>query len=386
MSYLLAVPPSSRPTQAPGLNWLATAGVIGAAILTVRPLGAGGWALAVAALLPLNSLLLAARHIPIDRLSGRPALIWLTFAVIAANALVAASESGTAYLFCYFLAGHAGVRLAFRPAVLVAALCGVLCAAVMYFGIGPGAGQLPWPVGLSVGLPVLIGMNSRSRREAVEAVLAAAQAEARSAQAEARSASLAERARIARDVHDVLAHSLAGVNMQLELADALLETGDLERVRIANERAHSLVRDSLRQAQWTVHTLREDALPLVGSLTAMLESSGHRDVLDVSGDDREVPALVVQNLLRIAQESLTNAARHAPGGAVQAKLEMGPESVMLRVTNRPGTRAANSEVGSGMGLVGMRERVALLKGTLVAGPVTDGPDQGGWRVTAVVPL
>lgn len=109
--------------------------------------------------------------------------------------------------------------------------------------------------------------------------------------------------------------------MQLELADALLDTGDLDKVREANDKAHSMVKESLKQAQWTVHALREDALPLLESLTAMLESSGHRDVLTVTGTVRQVPhAQVTQNLLRIAQESLTNAARHAPGGEVSVEL------------------------------------------------------------------
>jgi signal transduction histidine kinase len=374
---------SSRPVL--NLSWLITAAVCTSAILTVGPFGTSGWGLLAAILLPLNCLFLAVRHIPVTKLHGRPAVIWLTVAVIAANALVAADVDGTAYLFCYFLAGHAGLRLATRPAISVATLCGALCAGVMFFDIGPGAGQLPWPVGLSVGLPVLIGMANRSRREAVESALEAARSAERAAQAEARSVLLAERARIARDVHDVLAHSLAGVNMQLELADALLETGDLERVREANQRAHSLVKDSLRQAQWTVHALREDTLPLLDSLKAMLESSGHRDVLTVTGEDREVPAAVVQNLLRIAQEALTNAARHAPGGRVHVELEQRPAEVMLRVTNRAAQRPVTPSVGSGMGLVGMRERVAMLGGTLAVGPVGEGEDAGGWQVTAVVP-
>lgn len=144
-------------------------------------------------------------------------------------------------------------------------------------------------------------------------MIAASESAERAALAEARTAVLTERGRIARDVHDVLAHSLAGINMQLELADALIDTGDLEKVREANARAHALVKESLKQAQWTVHALREDALPLVESLTAMVESSGHHDALTVTGTDRELPTQVTQNLLRIAQESLTNAARHAPG-------------------------------------------------------------------------
>jgi signal transduction histidine kinase len=185
-------------------------------------------------------------------------------------------------------------------------------------------------------------------------------------------------------VHDVLAHSLAGINMQLELADALLDTGDLEKVREANDKAHGLVKESLKQAQWTVHALREDALPLPESLTAMVESSGHHDALTVTGTVREVAAQVTQNLLRIAQEALTNAARHAPGGAVGVELTFSASSITLRIRNRAATRAVKPGVGSGMGLVGMRERVALLGGSVSAGPITEGEDQGGWQVEAVI--
>ncbi|MDP9828112.1 signal transduction histidine kinase [Kineosporia succinea] len=379
--------PAPSPWQAnANLQWAATLAVCASALVTVRPLGTSGWALATALLLPLNCLLLLARHLPARFLPDRVATVWLTVAALASAALIASAEEGTAYLFAFFLAGHAGLRLRTRPAATIAALISTLSVLVLVTGFGPGDHRTtPWIVGLTTGLPVLIGMVNRSQRQAVISTLEAARSAERAAQAEARSALLAERARIARDVHDVLAHSLAGVNMQLELADALLETGDLERVRAANAKAHSLVKDSLQQAQWTVHALREDVLPLTDTLTAMLDSSGHHDVLTITGEAREVPAAVVQNLLRIAQESLTNAARHAPGGPVHVELDHRPQHVRLRVTNAPATRAVTNGTGSGMGLVGMRERVALLRGTITAGPVTEGPDAGGWRVEAEVP-
>ncbi len=183
----------------------------------------------------------------------------------------------------------------------------------------------------------------------------------------------------------MLAHSLAGINMQLELADALIDTGDLAKVREAHDRAHSMVKESLKQAQWTVHALREDSLPLLQSLAAMIESSGHRDVLTVDGTVRELPARINQNLLRIAQESLTNAARHAPGGTVRVELVFDAASTTLSIRNGPQTREATAGVGSGMGLLGMRERVALLGGAITAGPVVEGAERGGWQVRAVIP-
>ncbi|MEU8543858.1 histidine kinase [Streptomyces sp. NPDC048717] len=358
-----------------------------AAFWTVRPLGPSGRGLAVAVLLLVNSAALAARHLPEDWIPPRLVPVWLTLGIVAAAALIGVSSTGSSYLFAYFLVGHIGVRLEPRKSLTLAALCGLLCGGVLYFRLGPGHNLLPWTLGLTTGGPVLIGILNRSREKAFAAALSAAESAERAARAEARTAVLTERSRIARDVHDVLAHSLAGINMQLELADALIDTGDLERVREANRKAHSMVKESLKQAQWTVHALREDALPLVESLTAMLDTSGHRDALTVTGTVREVPSRVTQGLLRIAQESLTNAARHAPGAEVRVELAFGAASTTLRIRNGPATRTVNTGTGtgSGMGLIGIRERVALLEGTITAGPVTEGPEAGGWQVETVIP-
>ncbi|WP_217547362.1 sensor histidine kinase [Streptomyces sp. GbtcB6] len=367
------------------MQWALTLAVIVVGMLTIRPMDFSGRGLAVTLLLVINSAALLARRLPENRIPKPLALAWLSLGIVAAAALIGVSRSGTGYLFAFFLAGHIGYRLDTRPALVLAGICSLLCGGVLYFHLGPGHHLLPWAVGLAAGTPVLVGIANRSQRRAVLAAIAAAESAERAARAEAQTAVLTERSRIARDVHDVLAHSLAGINMHLELADALIDTGDLEKVREANNKAHGLVKESLKQAQWTVHALREDALPLLESLTAMLESSGHRDVLTVTGTIREAPAQVTQQLLRIAQEALTNAARHAPGGDVRVELTFAASSTTLRIRNRPATRAVNAGVGSGMGLIGMRERVALLGGTVTAGPVTEGPDQGGWQVETVIP-
>ncbi|MFD7169560.1 sensor histidine kinase [Streptomyces violascens] len=367
------------------MQWALTLFVIGSAIWTVRPLDLSGRGLACGALLLVNCVALAARHLPEDRVPPGVALVWLTTGILAATALLGVSTSGSSYLFAYFLVGHIGFRLETGRALTLAALCSVLCGGVLYFRLGSGHDLLPWTLGLTTGAPVVIGILNRSNRQAVRAAISAAESAERAARAEAKTAVLTERGRIARDVHDVLAHSLAGINMQLELADALIDTGDLDKVREANRKAHSMVKESLKQAQWTVHALREDSLPLVESLTAMLESSGHRDALTVTGTARDVPSRVTQNLLRIAQEALTNAARHAPGGDVRVELTYAAESMRLTVSNSPATRKVTPGVGSGMGLIGMRERAALLGGTITAGPVVAGPDEGGWQVEAVIP-
>ncbi|WP_240813220.1 histidine kinase [Streptomyces sp. DASNCL29] len=365
------------------LQWAVTLLIIAIAVITVRPVGISGRGLAVVALLVVNSVALLARHLP-PAFPRRAALVWLTAGVVASAGLLEVSNSGSGYLFAYFLVGHAGYRLPLKPALAVAALSSLLCGAVFYFYVGPDHQVLTWTFGLSTGIPVVAGILGRNKQQAVEARLQAAESAERAARAEARTAVLTERGRIARDVHDVLAHSLAGINMHLELADALMDTGDLEKVRAAHNNAQSLVKESLKQAQWTVHALREDSLPLLESLTAMIESSGYREVLTVTGAVRELPAQVTQNVLRIAQEALTNAARHAPGAEIAVELTFDAASTSLAVRNGPPTGEATASVGSGMGLIGMRERVALLGGTLTAGPLTEGPDRGGWQVEAVI--
>jgi len=369
----------------PRVQWVISLSVVAVGIVTIRPVGFTGRGLAVAVLLVLNSLFLLSRNVPESRVAPPLALVWMSPGVVAAAALIGVAHSGAGYLFAYFLVGHVGYRFPPGRSVPLAVLCGLLCGGVLYFHLGPGHESLPWELGLSTALPVVVGILSRSRQRAVGAVVEAAESAERAARAEARTAVLAERSRIARDVHDVLAHSLAGINMQLELADALIDTGDLIRVREANTKAHSLVKESLKQAQWTVHALREDALPLLESLTAMIESSGHRDALTVTGTARELPARTTQHMLRIAQEALTNAARHAPGGAVRVEVVFAAASTTVRIRNGPAGREAAEVVGSGMGLIGMRERVALVGGTLSVGPVTEGPERGGWQVEAVIP-
>ncbi|MEU8760188.1 histidine kinase [Streptomyces sp. NPDC048659] len=358
--------------------------------LSLRPMGLSGRGLAVTLLFGVNFGFFALRLVPGRPLPERVLLPAMTAAVLAAAALAAVADTGTSVIFAYFLAAYLGHRLSARPATVLAVLLSLLCGAALAFRADPGDRALLLMTGLSTGALVLAGMSARSRAQAVEAAIEAAASAERAARAEARTLVLTERAKVARDVHDVLAHSLAGINMQLELADALLEVGEAEKAREATGRAQSLVRESLKQAQWTVRALREEALPLLESLAAMLESSGHHDALTVTGTVRELPTRTAHDLLRIAQEALTNATRHAPGGVVRVTMAYEEKATVLSIVNGPGTLPVSPGTGSGMGLIGIRERVALLNGTVTAGPVTGGPEtagpeRGGWKVEVVIP-
>ncbi|MFI9380707.1 sensor histidine kinase [Kutzneria sp. NPDC052558] len=193
-------------------------------------------------------------------------------------------------------------------------------------------------------------------------------------------AALDERARIARELHDVLAHSLGALGVQLEVAEGLLaERGDLAGGLLRVQRARRLANEGLDEARRAVAALRADVPPLPESL-GQLVADGRRDrgldvEFSVTGAERPLSAGTTVSMLRIAREALTNAAKHAPGASVSVVLDYG-SAVSLRVYNI----AAPGEAAPGHGLTGMRERIALAGGTLTAGRSGE-----GWLVTAEVP-
>ena len=365
-----------------------------AAWIFIRPLGLTGEPGLVTALLMVNSIFVMARSVPLPSISRRAEFLLIVAWAVSAVALLTLRPFSVAPAFTYMLCGNVGYRLGTRLALAVAVATGGLSMLGLALGQAHGIEGWPWQLGGTVALTVFLGMSNRageraaqeayaaveSARQAAESARREAQASERAAQAEGQTAVLVERGRIARDIHDVLAHSLSGVSMQLELGDLLLDQGDVQRARAALARAHSIVREGMTEAGRAVQALRTDALPLPETLHAIFEGS-----LTVVGDVRPVSTPVGQTIIRIAQEALTNTRRHAGGADVRATLSYVGDEVRLEVANGPPT-GARSTPGSGMGLVGMRERVALLGGRVDAGPITQGPEAGGWRVLAVVPV
>ncbi|MGW6282608.1 sensor histidine kinase [Kribbella sp. NPDC055071] len=233
--------------------------------------------------------------------------------------------------------------------------------------------QLMW-----TGVLVAFGLNRRqyeTQTRQTEELLE----QTRLAQSEhARAATLEERGRIARDLHDVLAHSLGALTVQLEVAEALLDergdtAGALERVR----RSRRLAVQGLVEARNAVAALRADELPELPQAIAALAEQHEKDHgttvrFAVRGTARRPQSGVTVALLNAAREALTNAAKHAPGQPVEVELAY-ENGVRLSVRNKGATR------GEGFGLAGMRERLALVGGTLTAG--SDGDD---WLVVAEV--
>jgi signal transduction histidine kinase len=225
-----------------------------------------------------------------------------------------------------------------------------------------------------------------SRREVVQrarqaALVATARQRAEVASQQAELA--AERTRLGRELHDVLAHTLGALSIQLTAVDTLARNdAGREELLTQIERSRQLVGAGLDEARQAVRALREDTTPLAGQLERLCVL--HNAVLEVCGTPRQVRAEARLALYRAAQEALTNAARHAPGADVSVRLAFGPGEIAVSVLNsrpRPAARRHRSGTGGGYGLRGMRERVLQAGGQLQAGPAGD----GGWQVTARIP-
>ncbi|MFF8945539.1 sensor histidine kinase [Streptomyces sp. NPDC014864] len=199
--------------------------------------------------------------------------------------------------------------------------------------------------------------------------------------AEAESAALAERARIAREIHDVLAHSLSAQLVHLEAARLLIERGaDREQILQRVVAARGMARDGLSETRQALSALRGELTPLEDFLNGLVGMNDGADVT-VTGERRPLPAEASQTVRRVAQEALTNARKHAPGARVRVRLDYGEHQVTLAVRDTGGTPGELTGSGGGYGLLGMRERAELLGGSLEAGP-----HEEGFAVTLKVPV
>ena len=235
-----------------------------------------------------------------------------------------------------------------------------------------------------------IALDSISSRWGAERALAA-QAE-RTELERARRAVLEERTRIARELHDVVAHHMSLIAVQAETAPYRLS--DLPASARAEFGSLSgAAREALVEMRRLLGVLRYDQpaglapQPQLSDLPALVDATRRAGVaveLAVPPAMGDVPSGVAVCAYRIVQESLSNASQHAPGAAVSVSVGHDGRAVLLRVANGPGGPAgpSRSEPGSGHGLTGMRERVALLGGSLSARPSAG----GGFVVSAVLPL
>ena len=208
----------------------------------------------------------------------------------------------------------------------------------------------------------------------------------------AQRAVLEERTRIARELHDVVAHHMSLIAVRAETAPYRL-TGLPESARAEFGALSEVAREALAEMRRLLGVLRHDqpaALapqPQLADLPALIDAARRAGVsVELSAPPAlgRVPAGVGVCAYRIVQESLSNASQHAPGAAVTVSVGQEAGAVLLRVANGPGGAAGppGDGHGPGHGLTGMRERVALLGGSLSAGPAPD----GGFVVSAVLPV
>ncbi|MBF6333136.1 sensor histidine kinase [Nocardia transvalensis] len=233
---------------------------------------------------------------------------------------------------------------------------------------------------------LLLGLYRRQYRFRVRETELLLEQTRRTQHEQARAVALDERARIAREIHDVLAHSLGALAVQLDVAEGLLsEKGDVPGALARVRRSRRLAASGLTEARAAVTALREDVPPLDEALRALADTyrRDHHMIVDyrVTGTPHPVNSATTVSLLRAAREALTNAGKHAAGAPVSMVLSFERNLVRLSVHN-PASVNGKPRSDGGYGLTGMRERIALVGGSLSAGP---GQDGRGWQVTAEVP-
>ncbi|MFE5540980.1 sensor histidine kinase [Streptomyces sp. NPDC056519] len=233
------------------------------------------------------------------------------------------------------------------------------------------------------------GVLLRARREAhAEAVRQAAV----TAEERARRKVLEERARIARELHDVVAHHMSVISIQAQVASrqikdptpelrdsltairsgAVEALGDLRSV-LALLRAEDSDDDALYAPQPTLAQL--------GQLTDTVRATGTTITTETTGTPRPLPPGVELSAYRIIQEAFSNAMRHAPSAAIHVRMDYATDGLTVEVTNTAPTRSIRPVPGAGHGLLGMRERTAILGGRLTTHPTQD----GGYTLNAVLP-
>ncbi|WP_307078761.1 sensor histidine kinase [Streptomyces canus] len=244
-------------------------------------------------------------------------------------------------------------------------------------------------IGVVVGVvaygPAATGWIVRNHRDAAEAARLRAEQTALLAEKDRTQAVTAERARMARELHDMVANHLSAIAIH-STAALSIDDPATSREALSVIRENSV--DGLAEMRRLIGILRDgdhepSAVPTLDGLTALVDGA-RANGLDVTLDachHGAVPAPVELAAYRIVQESLTNALKHACPGRVRVSLAQRDGELTVAVSSPYGDRDGPRAPGSGAGLVGMRERAALLGGTFDAGP--DGPH---WTVRATLPL
>lgn len=291
--------------------------------------------------------------------------------------------------------------LALRVRTRVAAEALGLTVLVTYFLESVWGGDVAHPTGvLALALftvVVVLGTALRGRREARVEL---GRQTTLTAEERARRTLLEERSRIARELHDVVAHHMSVISIQAQVAPHLVADPPPElRENLEGIRQNAL--EALTELRRVLGVLRSEGpgadapddagadphspqpdLERLGALVENTRAAGLRVTLRTVGARRSLPSGVQLSAYRIVQEALSNALRHAPGASARVDVEYVPYGLRVRIVNSRPQRAAPASPGAGHGLLGMRERVAMLGGDLRTGPEPD----GGYQVSAFIPV
>jgi signal transduction histidine kinase len=394
-----AGPAGGRATRIKSATWVAR--VLAFALVNVLVLKGrtDHRGLVVAALVAVGVLLVGWGGVDLAARRGRPVPTWVLMVVLAglgtaAGLVTALPVSDSVVAFAVTAAIGAGSELPTGQAGAVVAMS-ILAIEVSALSFGFNNGDVGWPLAVVAG--VLAGRQLREARvQSYQAVALVAQTERTRAE-EQRAATLDERARIAREIHDLLAHSLGALGIQLEAAHALLtDARDIDRAIPLLDQSRRLAASGLEETRRAIEALRTDTPPLPESVASLAESHSlahHSPVqITVTGTARPLSPDANLALIRTTHEALVNAAKHAPAASIDISLDYGPDTTTVTVTNLAEseplaastlTHGAGGPGGAngGYGLAGMRERLLLIGGTLTAGP-----SEPGWTVRADIPL
>jgi signal transduction histidine kinase len=314
---------------------------------------------------------------------SHPRVVWAVALLAGVVAVLDSGDGPTLALPTCLALYTLGNRVPLRTTVIATAVTGVAYAVAMALAQGTWLDEH----GDSPALPILalggaaaaVGVAVRFQRAALEAAEARAQQAELTREEEAERRVTDERVRIARDLHDVVAHHISVINVQAGVARHLMDSRP-EQARAAL----GLVRDAsktvlsemsavvglLRTADEEAPTEPAPGLARVDSLVDSARRAGLQVSCARTGDPWELPPIVDLTAYRVVQESLTNAVKHGSGTA-DLVIRYGREEVRIEVRNPVGTAGASSP-GGGHGVIGMRERVEAVHGRLAAGPEPGG--------------
>lgn len=291
-----------------------------------------------------------------------------------------------AYLFIQIVVAYSVA--AYVPDIRVAA-ASVVASVVVHSARTPETqiGSWVWELGV-FGVAFGLGLATRRRQEREGTLVSQQQALEREQTRVAEAAAVEERLRIARELHDIISHSLAVMVLQAGAAESVLDKNPtaaraaLASIRTTGQEAIGEMETLIGLARDETGRAREPqpSIDSIAELAANLRAAGLGVEVERNGLERPLPAAVGVSAYRIVQEALTNVLKHAGQANVRIRLHYRDDALDIEVVDDGQANGTTS--GGQRGLAGMRERVAIFDGRLETGPRPD----GGWRVAATLPL